>query len=270
MIQNKLSIIIVTWNTAEATHKCVRTIKKFIKKIDYEIIVVDNASSDNTVPLLKKISGLKIVENDKNFGFSHACNQGTKVSSGNLLFFLNSDMELIDSSLEKMVSFFNKNKSIGAIGPQFLNPDLTPQASAFPPQTIFNAIKEFWFGIPSYSKYLPTLDRTVSVWAISGGAILMRKNFFEKIGGWNEKYFFYFEDLDLCRTIHKHHKKIFFYPKCKIIHYHGLSGRKLKDSQDQWRRLIPGSIKYHGFIGHYLIFIVMWLSQKFKIIFNKK
>lgn len=258
-----LSIIIVTWNTAKITVKCVETIKKYLKNFNYEIIVVDNGSTDNTVNLFKKDKGIKLIENKENLGFSKANNIGVERAEGDYLLFLNSDMELIDSSLIKMFDYISKNERIGAIGPHFLNIDLTPQASVFPPQTIFNAFKEFFLGIKSYSKYLPSLDKISEVSSISGGAIMIKKDFFEKIGRWNEKYFFYFEDLDLCRTIHKFNKIIIFYPFCKVIHCHGASGKKLANETNQWRRLIPSSVKYHGIIKHYLINFIIWSGQKF-------
>lgn len=264
MKKNNLSIIIVTWNTASITAKCIETIQKYLKKINYEIIVVDNGSSDNTISLLKKNKDIKLIENKQNLGFSKANNIGFKEATGDYLLFLNSDMELIDSSLIEMFNYISKDKSIGAIGPQFLNVDMTPQSSVFPPQTATNAFKEFFLNKKSYSKYLPSLDKISEVYSISGGALMIKKDFFEKIGKWNEKYFFYFEDLDLCRTIHKFHKKIIFYPFCKVIHRHGASGTKLANETNQWRRLIPSSIKFHGIIKHYLINFIIWSGQKWQ------
>lgn len=259
-----LSIIIPSWNTAQITLKCIQTIKKYLEDFSYEIIIVDNGSTDNTVDLLKNDKSVKLILNNQNLGFSKANNIGSKKAVGDYILFLNSDMELIDSSLINMYNYIAQNESIGAIGPQFLNIDLTPQASVFPPQTIYNAFKEFFLMKKSYSKYLPSLNEVSSVATISGGALMIKKDFFEKIGKWNEKYFFYFEDLDLCRAVHKYKKDIIFYPFCKVVHHHGASGSNLASSENQWRRLIPSSIKYHGFLKHYLINFVIWSGQKFK------
>lgn len=266
-----LSIIIVTWNTAQITLRCIQTIHKYLKdKIKYEIIIVDNNSSDNTQLIIKNYKNLlkiknfklKIISNSDNFGFSKANNIGVKQAVGDYFLFLNSDMELIDDSLIKMLDFFKKDETIGIIGPQFLNIDKTPQASVFPPQTILNAFKEFWLGQKNaYSKYNPPKEKISQVFAISGGALLIRKNLFKKIGGWNEKYHFYFEDLDMSRAINKLGHKVIFYPFCKVIHRHGASGKTLADPQNQWRRLINGSIKYHGHITNYLIYLIIKSSQ---------
>ena len=75
--------------------------------------------------------------------------------------------------------------------------------------------------------------------------------------------------MDLCRKINKMGKDVIYFPKCKIIHRHGASGIKLADSQNQWRRLIPGSKKYHGFLRHYFINFIIWSGQKFKKLCSK-
>ncbi|MBU3935548.1 glycosyltransferase family 2 protein [Patescibacteria group bacterium] len=260
-MKTKLSIIIPTWNTAKITLKCVQTIKKHLSDLKSQIIVVDNASTDNTEKLLN-IKGVDFIKNPQNYGFSKACNIGAKKAVGDYLLFLNSDMELIDNSLENMFKYFRENPQIGLIGPQFLDPDHGIQASVFPPQTILNAIKEFWLGKPTYSKYTPKIKTAIPVWAVSGGAVLVKNNLFKKIGGWDEKYFMYFEDLDLCRKIHQLDKQVVYYPQAKLIHRHGASGKKLADPQNQWRRLIPSAKKYHGIVKYYLLFLITRLSQK--------
>ena len=213
---------------------------------------------------------LKIISNDTNLGFSKANNQGAKIAKGEYLLFLNSDMELVDNSLVNMINYLQEHQNIGIIGPKFLNPDLTPQASVFPPQTPINAFKEFWLNQKdSYSKYLPNTNQPIKVDYISGGCLAIKKDFFKKIGQWNEKYFFYFEDMDLCRQVKQFGKDIYFYPKCQVIHRHGASGKHLADSQNQWRRLIPSSIKFHGFLKHYFINFIIWSGQKWQKIFQK-
>jgi len=267
-MKNKLSIIIVTWNTAKITQKCVKTLNQFIP--GQEIIVVDNGSQDDTVKILKNIKNVKLIENGANLGFAKANNIGLKSATSEYIIFMNSDIELLDNSILKMVDFLKNNPNIGIIGPKFLNPDLTPQASVFPPQTVLNAFKEFWLGQPkTYSKYIPDSTNPIEVSYISGGCIGVNKKFFEKIGKWNESYFFYFEDMDLCRQVKKSGKKIYYYPQCQIIHRHGASGKNIAPAKDQWKRLIPGSKKFHGLIKHYLINFTIWSGQKWQKLFQK-
>ena len=265
----KLSIIIVTWNTAQITKKCVETINEYLP--GSEIIIVDNGSQDDTVALLSKIKNVKIIENQANLGFAKANNIGLRSATSEYIVFMNSDIELLDSKISDMVEYLKNNPNIGIIGPKFLNPDLTPQASAFPPQTALNAFKEFWLNQKdAFSKYTPTNSQPVKVAYISGGCLATKKDFFKSIGSWNEKYFFYFEDMDLCRKVNQVGKDVVFYPLCQIIHRHGASGKNLASPQNQWRRLIPSSKKFHGIINHYFINFIIWSGQKWQKIIHLK
>ena len=84
----------------------------------------------------------------------------------------------------------------------------------------------------------------------------------KEVGGLNEKYFMFFEDFDYCRQIKRKGMKIYYLPSSEVVHHHGASGRKLADSENQWRRLIPSSKIYHGLLGHYLFNFVLWTRQK--------
>jgi GT2 family glycosyltransferase len=265
----KLSIVIVTWNTAEITRKCVDTIQKYLPKNFAEIIIVDNDSTDNTKEIFSKNKSITYHLNSGNLGFAKGNNIGAKLATTDYLFFLNSDMEFLDSKLVDMLDFYQNNPDCGLVGPQFLNIDLTPQGSVFPNQSILNAFKEFWLKIPAYSKYVPQSSTPLSVWSISGGAILIKKSLFEKIGGWNEKYFMYYEDMALCRSLRSLDKKIYYYPNFRVVHHHGASGKTLANPANQWRRLIPSSKIYHGPFKHYLLFLITWSGQKFHQLFNK-
>jgi len=259
----KISIIIPTWNTASITLRCINSIKSSLPTKSYEIIIIDNHSTDNTIKLISHQKDVVLIKNQKNLGYAKACNQGATIATGDFLFFLNSDMCLVDASLIDMAQFL-VNSQIGAVGPRFLNPNLTPQASVFPPQTPLNAIKEYWLNQPhAYSKYLISSSHPVSVNAISGGAILLTTPFFHQLGAWNEKYHFYYEDMDLCRRILSLNKQIYYYPGCTVIHDHGASGTTLASTENQWRRLIPSSKIYHGLIRHYIINFILWSGQKF-------
>lgn len=270
MNENKpqVSIIIPTWNTADITLKCINTIVKETPKNYAEIIIVDNGSTDQTESLLKNNQNIIYCCNSSNLGFSKGNNVGAKLAKSDILFFLNSDMELIDSKLVDMVNFLKQHPDCGAVGPQFLNPDGSVQGSIIPEQSVANAFKEFWLKQPAYTKY--SLNDTTAVGSISGGAVLITRDVFDKIGGWDERYFFYYEDLELCRQIKKLGKQIFYFPECRVIHRHGASGTKLADTSNQWRRLIPSSKLYHGSLKHHLINIVIWSSQKFYKIFSNK
>lgn len=266
----RLTIIIVTWNTANITLKCVQTIKKYLSGFKYEIIIADNGSTDDTVKVLKKEGGSNIIENKANLGFGRGNNIAAAAANGEYLLFLNSDMELIDKKLIDMFDYINQHPEIGLIGPKFLNIDQTDQGSVFPDQSLINAFKEFWLGQPTYSKYVPKDKEPLEVWSVSGGAVMVRRELFEKVGAWDKRYFMFYEDLELCRQVKKLGYKIYYYPQCRLIHRHGASGKSLADASNQWRRLIPSSKIYHGLIKHYLLFLITWSGQKIHHFFDTK
>jgi len=262
-----LSIIILTWNTSKITKKCVDSLLKNIKNIRYEIIVVDNGSTDNTKALFADYKSVKYLNTGSNLGFSKGNNLGAKITSGKYYLFLNSDMEYV-SGLDKMLSYLKNNPKIGLIGPQFLNLDLSPQGSIFPSQTAINALKEFWFNQKTFSKYFQTNQS--SVHSISGGAVLIRKEIFHKVKGWNEKYFFYYEDMDFCRRVRSLDLEIYYFPDCRFIHRHGTSVNLLPGKNTGYQHLVAGSIKYHGVLIHYLINFIIWSGQKWHKLLSLK
>lgn len=266
----QLSIIIPTWNTAEITLKCIKTINKYLPSGFAQIVIVDNGSTDNTPSVIGKLKTVTYVQNPTNLGFSAGNNVGVKHAKADYFLFLNSDMELIDNSLVGMVEYLKSNPHIGIIGPKFLNPDMTPQGSVIPPQTPTNAFRQYWLNQSAYTKYVPQSSTPTSVWSISGGAVLISRQSYNAVSGWDEKYFFYYEDLELCRQVRKLGRDVFYYPDCQVIHRHGASGKKITDEKNQWRRLIPSSIKFHGYLKHYIINFIIWSGQKWHKVFPLK
>jgi GT2 family glycosyltransferase len=254
-----LSVIIPTWNTSELTITNVTRLLG-LKSPKIEIIVIDNASTDNTT-ILKNLKNIIYLRLSENQGYGAACNAGAKIAKNDYLLFLNSDMEIV-KGLDKLVSFASTHPQVGITGPQFLNPNLTVQGSVFPPQTLLNAFFEFWLGKKSYSKFAPSGTNPTPVWAISGGAVLINKQLFSQIGGWDNRYHMYFEDLELCRCVRRLGLDITYFPDCQFIHRHGASGHTLATPQNQWRRLIKSSQIYHGRIYHYLLNLIIWSGQK--------
>ena len=261
MKKTKVTIIIVTWNTSKITQRCIESINKFLPDSFAKIIVVDNGSTDSTEVDLKKRKDILYIRNDSHLGFSVANNRGAKIADTEFLYFVNSDMVFVDNNLINMIDYYQNNSVVGIIGPQFLNPDNTIQASVFPDQSLLNAIQEFWLKKPSYLKYVPASSTPTNVWSVSGGALLIKNSLFKTIGGWDEKYFMYYEDLDLCRRVRAQGRKIYYYPEAKIIHFHGMSGNKLAPASDQWKRLIPSSIKFHGQLKHFLLTCIIRIGQ---------
>ena len=268
-----LSIIIVNWNTAKLLRDCLDSLKLDPPirrmKLEIEVIVVDNGSTDGSIDEMQSFKAsekqninLKIIKNKGNLGFSKAVNQGIKESTGEVVLLLNSDTIVKKGALKELLDFEEKVGSV-VVGARMLNPDGTVQGSCFYFPTVKRAILEYWLKKKNYfSKYAPAGLDSVEVEAVSGGAMLISRVLIDKIGMLDERYFMYFEDLDFCRRVRKAGYKIYYLPTAEIIHEHGASGKTLVDPADQWKRLIPSSEIYHGWLKHYLISFILWSGQK--------
>jgi len=173
-----LTIIIPSYNTKRYTLGCVKSVFQGIRDIDYEVIVVDNSSTDGSRESLEKISrekkNLYLIANTENLGFAKAVNQGIKKAKGKYVLLLNSDIEVKKGSIEKLLDFAGKNRDIGIIGPRLVDRRGKVQASVFHFQTVWGAIKEFWFGKRgAYGQYIPKSSDSITVDAVVGAAFLI-------------------------------------------------------------------------------------------------
>ncbi len=231
-----LSIIIVSYNTADLTAACVRSILDTTKDITFEVIVVDNDSHDSSVADLKAIRDrrVSVIENKENLGFAKANNIGVKKAQGRYLLFLNSDTIVYPNTLERMVAFMETNPKVGAATCRLKTPDGGEDYSAhrgFP--TPWNAFTYF-SGLASlfpksklfsgYTQGWKDRSKIHEVDAISGAFMFTRQEAGEQIGWWDEDYFFNGEDLDFCYKLKHKGWKILYIPDFEILHYNGMSG----------------------------------------------
>jgi len=245
----ELSIIIISYNTYKITKNCLESIFKSLKNnhINYEILVVDNASSDDSLSMLKNIkyndSNIRIIENKANIGFARANNQAVQLTKGEYILFLNSDTVVINDAINKLFDFYKKNeKTINFLGGKLLNADLTPQPSCGPFYSlpvIFAALflrGDYWGLTRSSPCRLKEVD-----W-VSGACILTKKSIFEKLGGFDEKIFMYMDEIDFLYRAKKCDFRVFFYPEAKFIHLGSASSGK---------RTFPILQVYSGFLYFY-------------------
>jgi len=265
----KLSIIVVNWNTKEVTLECIRSIYKHKPNFSFEVIVVDNGSTDDSVKEFDKLKylfkNLQIVKNKDNLGFAKANNIGITRSLGKYKLLLNSDTIVTDKAFDELIKFADNKADAGLVGARLLNKDGSVQESVFKLPTVGRVIKQYWLNQKGLlDKYAPNTDEFVEVEAMVAAALLITPIALKKAGLMNSSYFMYFEDLDYCRKVKNKGLKVYYLSRAKIIHLHGVSGRKISSDEEQWKRLIPGSKIYHGILKHYLIFIIMWSAQKLK------
>jgi len=270
----ELSIIIVSFNTKKLTLDAIASVYQEGSDLSYEIIVVDNGSKDGSVEALrqsaKKYKNFLLIENKRNLGFAKANNQGIKKANGEYIFLLNSDTVVKKDALGKLLDYAKKTPDAGVVGARLLNKDGSLQEGCFHFPTIGRAISEYWLGQKgNFEQFAPKGALPVTVDAVVGAAFLITPKAVKKVGLLDERYFFYFDDIDYCRRVWKEGLKVYYYPKAEIIHLVGASGRTIADPANQWRRLIPSSKIYHGTLKHYLLTFILWLGQKWEKIFKK-
>lgn len=233
----KLSIIIVGLNTKEWLTVCLKSILANPPPFSFEIIYFDNGSSDGTLSSIKNFSKeLRILGSAKNLGLAKANNLGSKQAKGQYLLFLNPDTEVIKGALGKMVNCLQQHQEIGILGPKLYNSrklDLQRSCNGrLDPLTALFALSflnKFFPKNPFSKRYfLSGWDRNSikDVGAISGAAMLVKKDIFNQVGGFDERYFLYFEENDLCLAVEKMGKKIVYYPEAGIIHHLGKASVK--------------------------------------------
>ena len=190
ILKMDLSIVIVNFNTKKLTSECIESIKKSDTAASYEIIVVDNGSTDGSIDVLDKIKDIKFIKNKENLGYSNANNIGIKIASGKYVLLLNSDTVVHKGSLDKLLNFAWSKKDAGVVGARLLNDDGTIQKSVSNFPTVWGAIKEFWLGEKDVSGlHAPKTDIPIKVDSVVGAAFLITPAALKKAGLLNEKYF---------------------------------------------------------------------------------
>ncbi|MFH1776946.1 MAG: glycosyltransferase family 2 protein [Candidatus Omnitrophota bacterium] len=242
-----ISFIIINYNTGTLLKNCIASIYNCCKNISFEILVVDNASEDESILMVKKnFSMVTIVENNKNVGFSKANNQAIQQSKGSYLFLLNPDTKIIAANMNNLIEFMDKNSGIGAVGAALLNQDGTPQPSC---RQLPSLKSIFWKTLLLDSKNFQqtTFDFPQEIEQPMGAAIVVRRMALDKIGLFDEQFFLYYEEVDLCKRLKDAGWKIYFYPEIKIIHYGCISSFQFfsKNIVENYRSL------YKYFHKHY-------------------
>lgn len=224
-----ISIIIVNWNTRELLLNCIESLYKTTKQTSLEIIVVDNASTDNSVDALqKKFPQVHIIVNPDNFGFAKANNIGLMQSKGRFVCLINSDVKAMDGVLDKMYNYMKINPEIGALAPKIYRGDMTVQKSCREFPTVRNTFCEEFL----LNKLFPAVnifrgrdmlwmdyDSIFEVEVLSGCFLMIPRQVIDQVGVLDDRFFFYSEDVDWCKRIHQAGWKLLHYPGAKAIHY---------------------------------------------------
>ena len=230
----ELSIIIVNYNSGESLKRCLASLKESRIESPYEIIVVDNGSQEGDLKGLEEdLFNLQLIRNPKNIGFARANNQGISNSKGDHLLLLNPDTLVLKEGLDGLVKFMEEHPKAGAAGPMLLSPDGTRQPSF----RRFPSLLNVFFGRTSFltrrfpknpftKSYLmmdANSQRAREVDWIMGACMILRRDAFQGVGGFDESFFLFVEDVDLCYRLKRMGWKIYYVPEVRVIHEYGAS-----------------------------------------------
>lgn len=282
-----LSIIIVSYNTRDLTISCIRSIlDSDMSGLNYEIIVVDNASSDDSQKEIKKhFLEIKLIESEVNLGYSKANNIGIKEAKGDFILLLNPDTVVEKDTIKTCFKYIKRNSNIGALGCKVVLPDgrldkackrsyPTPVNSFF----YFSKIDRLFPSsklIGAYNlTYLPE-DEVNDVECLVGAFMMIRKNVLNQVGLFDEDYFLYGEDIDLCYRMNKTGWRLVYYPVVQITHYKSASGLASKN-KEVIKHFYNSMILFYNKnykdkyskLTRYFVIIAIKLMMKIKLLFS--
>jgi len=272
-----ISVIILSWNTKILLLRCLDSIINSKLKRNIEVIVVDNSSTDGSVHAVReKYPEVILIRNDANLGFAKGNNIGITRSRGRYVCFINSDVEVLDSCFDLLYDYMEQNRSVGIVGPKILWPDYTLQDSCREFPSLWNnfcaAIKlnklfpksDFFSG--EHMMFFAH-DRICRVDSLVGAFLLVRKKAIDQVGGFDERFFIYAEEIDLCRRFWMAGWEVVFYPGAEIVHFgRGSSSREpIRFTLEQQKSILQYWKKYHKIPGQVAILIIMAMNHLLRI-----
>lgn len=226
----KLSVIIVNYNVTRLLRSCLLSVQKYTDKETCEIVVIDNASTDSSwKDLISEFPEIRFIASESNDGFAIANNKAIKTASGEYLLILNPDTELEGFYMQELLDFADSKPDFGGLGVRMHDAEgvFLPESKRSVPD-MFNSFEKLFTNFKknnSKSYYRNDIDQyaVAEVDVVTGAFLLVKKDVYEKIGGLDEAYFMYGEDIDLCYTLLKHGYKNYYYGKASILHHKGES-----------------------------------------------
>jgi GT2 family glycosyltransferase/glycosyltransferase involved in cell wall biosynthesis len=218
--QPSVSIIIPVYNHFEHTYNCIKSLSNLNDKTPFEVIIVDDCSTDKTPELIKNISGITYHRQGKNGGFIESCNTGAKLATGQYLMFLNNDTVIYDDWLDALLAVFDNYPDAGLVGSKLVYPDNQLQEAG---GIVFSDASGWNYGRLGNPDE-PQYNHIREVDYCSGASILITKELFERLGLFDERYKpAYYEDTDLAFAVRNIGKKVYYQPASKITHFEGIS-----------------------------------------------
>jgi GT2 family glycosyltransferase len=226
-----VTIIIVNYKSYDLIINCIDSIKRETKDLNYELIIIDNCSSDNSAEsLIARYDSVALIKNNNNRGFGAANNQGLEIAKGKYLLFLNNDTLLFENTVRKVFEFAETINKPVIVGCKLLNQDKTLQHSTFDFPTLMNVFSSNFFlyvifpRLRYFNKYHlmnRRINTTAEVDTVTGAFLFCSKDIIQQIDGFDERFFFYNEETDLCYRVKQNGGEVYYYPETSIVHLKG-------------------------------------------------
>ncbi len=254
----KLSIVIVCWNDLKVIRDCLHSIYAETHSIEFEVIVSDNGSTDGSVQFIRQnYPQVVIIENGANLGFSKGNNVGILASRGEYVLILNPDTIIHNGALDKWIQFADQHPESGGFGCRVLNPDGSNQGSPRPFPTIWGDLLAALYLRPlayvsdrfvsdTYAGWQGDTERLID-WQ-SGCCVMLRGDLIRSMGGFDEQFFYHYEEVDLCRRVWQAGYPIIYTPEVSITHLGGQSVKRfpIKFEMEKYRNRYRYFYKYYG------------------------
>ncbi len=252
-----VSVVIVSWNVRELLRACLRSVEGAREGVDLEVIVVDGGSADGSVGMVEEeFPWVRVVACGENVGFPRGNNMGMALARGRFLLLLNPDTELVGDGLATMVAYLVAHPEVGLVGPQLVYGDGSVQSSRRRFPTVWTGLLEStWLEgvvpkgvLARYYMEDVAEGRTVEVDWVVGACMLVRREVVEQVGGMDEGYFMYSEELDWCRRIREGGWRVVYLPAARVVHHEGKSSEQAVVARhvNFQRAKLRYFRKYHG------------------------
>ena len=231
-----ISIVSVTWNSSDCIRRLLESIDRASKGLAVEVLIVDNASTDDTVRKVRAngVSNLRLIRLSRNLGYSRANNLGIRKARGDYVFLLNPDTQLEPNTLRLGISFMEQHPEVAVLAPQMFFPDgrLQPSVRTFPdPSSMLLELLGFSKLFPGLSKWKlnpEPVSEPTEVDQPMGAALLMRRRVFLEMGAFDPRLRMFFSDVDLLKRVKSRGYRVVLHPDIKVKHVMGLSTRKAR------------------------------------------
>ncbi|WP_165360907.1 glycosyltransferase family 2 protein [Candidatus Chloroploca sp. Khr17] len=226
-----VSILIVTHNSGREIGACLDALQRHTR-LDHEVILVDNASGDTSLEIAKQCAGVRLLANMENIGFAAAVNQAARLAQGRYLLLLNPDTRVHEQAVDRLASYLDNRPAVGLCAPRVLAPDGRIRHNCFAFETPWSF---FWFGVGvgplrhlrnwmlRRNRWDIAAATPQQVEAVTGAAMLVRRDLFEQLGGLDERFFMYCEDGDFCLRARRAGWQTLLVPDAVVTHIGGAS-----------------------------------------------